>query len=105
MYRMACKDKKTESVCRRLSCVFPDICKNLDTSHDALIELYKKARALKGVKKVMVASGVRYDLAVKSPAYIRELVDASCRRLSENRAGTYRRRPAFQNDEAGDRRL
>ncbi len=74
MYRMACKDKKTESVCRRLSCVFPDICKNLDTSHDALIELYKQARALEGVKKVMVASGVRYDLAVKSPAYIRELV-------------------------------
>ena len=74
MYRMACKDKKTESVCRRLSCVFPDICKNLNTSHDALVELYKKARAIKGVKKVMVASGVRYDLAVKSPAYVRELV-------------------------------
>jgi uncharacterized radical SAM protein YgiQ len=74
MYRMACKDRDTESVCRRLSCVFPDICKNLDTSHDALIELYRKARALKGVKKVMVASGVRYDLAVKSPAYVRELV-------------------------------
>jgi uncharacterized radical SAM protein YgiQ len=74
MYRMACKDRETEAVCRRLSCVYPDICKNLDTSHDALIELYQKAREIKGVKKVMVASGVRYDLAVKSPAYIRELV-------------------------------
>ncbi len=74
MYRMACKDRETEAVCRRLSCVYPDICKNLDTSHDALIELYRKAREMKGVKKVMVASGVRYDLAVKSPAYIRELV-------------------------------
>ena len=74
MYRMACKDSETEAVCRRLSCVYPDICKNLDTSHDALIELYSKAREIKGVKKVMVASGVRYDLAVKSPAYIRELV-------------------------------
>jgi uncharacterized radical SAM protein YgiQ len=74
MYRMACKDKQTESVCRRLSCVYPDICKNLNTSHDALIELYRKAREIKGVKKVMVASGVRYDLAVKSPAYVRELV-------------------------------
>ncbi len=74
MYRMACKDRETEAVCRRLSCVYPDICKNLDTSHDALIELYRKAREIKGVKKVMVASGVRYDLAVKSPAYIRELV-------------------------------
>ncbi|MBB4198658.1 YgiQ family radical SAM protein [Rhodoblastus sphagnicola] len=74
MYRMACKDKQTESVCRRLSCVYPDICKNLDTSHDALIQLYRKARELKGIRRVMVASGVRYDLAVKSPAYVKELV-------------------------------
>ncbi len=74
MYRMACKDRQTEALCRRLSCVYPDVCKNLDTSHDALIDLYRKAREIKGVKKVMVASGVRYDLAVKSPAYIRELV-------------------------------
>ncbi len=62
-------------LCRRPACVYPDICKNLDTSHDALIQLYRKARALPGVKKVMVASGVRYDLAVKSPAYVRELVE------------------------------
>ncbi|MDR3528539.1 MAG: YgiQ family radical SAM protein [Rhizomicrobium sp.] len=75
MYRMACKDKETEALCRRPSCVFPDICKNLNTSHDSLIELYKKARTLPGIKKVMVASGVRYDLAVKSPAYIKELVE------------------------------
>jgi uncharacterized radical SAM protein YgiQ len=75
MYRMRCKDPQTEALCRRPSCVFPDICKNLDTSHDPLIELYRKARAITGVKKVMVASGVRYDLAVKSPTYIRELVE------------------------------
>ncbi len=75
MYRMACKDRETEAVCRRLSCVYPDICKNLDTSHEALISLYRKARAIPGVKKVMVASGVRYDLAVKSPAYVKELVE------------------------------
>jgi uncharacterized radical SAM protein YgiQ len=75
MYRMACKDKETEAVCRRPSCVFPDICKNLDTSHDPLIALYRKARGLPGIKKVMVASGVRYDLAVKSPEYVRELVE------------------------------
>ena len=74
MYRMACKDKATETVCRRLSCVYPDICPNLNTSHDALIGLYRKARAVPGVKKVMVASGVRYDLAIKSPAYVKELV-------------------------------
>jgi uncharacterized radical SAM protein YgiQ len=74
MYRMACKDKETEAVCRRPSCVFPDICKNLNTSHDSLIQLYRKARELPGVKKVMVASGVRYDLAVKSRTYVKELV-------------------------------
>jgi len=75
MYRMACKDSETEALCRRPSCVYPDICKNLDTSHDALISLYQKARAIPGVKKVLVASGVRYDLAVKSPQYVRELVE------------------------------
>jgi uncharacterized radical SAM protein YgiQ len=74
MYRMACKDKKIEALCRRPSCVHPGICPNLDTSHDALISLYRKAREVPGVKKVMVASGVRYDLAVESPAYVRELV-------------------------------
>jgi uncharacterized radical SAM protein YgiQ len=73
MYRMACKDKDTESLCRRPSCVFPDICKNLDTDHQPLIELYRNVRAIPGVKKALVASGLRYDLAVKSPAYIREL--------------------------------
>jgi len=74
MYRMACKDKRIESSCRRLSCVYPEICPNLDTSHDALIGLYRKARAIPGVKKVSVASGVRYDLAVESPEYVKELV-------------------------------
>jgi len=74
MYRIACKDKTTESLCRKPSCVYPDICPNLNTSHDSLIQLYRKARELPGIKKVMVASGVRYDLAVKSPAYIKELV-------------------------------
>ncbi|RAI43721.1 YgiQ family radical SAM protein [Rhodoplanes roseus] len=74
MYRMACKDPKVEAACRRPSCVFPDICPNLNTSHDDLIRLYRKVREVKGVKKVMVASGVRYDLAVKSPDYVKELV-------------------------------
>ncbi|MBK6741791.1 MAG: YgiQ family radical SAM protein [Hydrogenophilales bacterium] len=74
MYRMACKDAKIESACRRLSCVYPDICENLNTSHAPLVELYRKARALPGIKKVLIGSGVRYDLAVKSPEYVRELV-------------------------------
>ena len=73
MYRMACKDRETESVCRRLSCVYPDICKNLNTDHGPLISLYRKARALPGVKKISIASGLRYDLAVRSPEYVREL--------------------------------
>jgi uncharacterized radical SAM protein YgiQ len=74
MYRMACKDPKIEAACRLPSCVFPDICPNLNTSHDDLIRLYRKVREAKGIKKVMVASGVRYDLAVKSPEYVKELV-------------------------------
>jgi uncharacterized radical SAM protein YgiQ len=74
MYRMGCQKKEAEALCRRPSCVFPGICKNLNTSHDALIQLYRKARAVPGVKRVMVASGVRFDLAVHSPAYVRELV-------------------------------
>lgn len=74
MYRLGCKDKVTEASCRKLSCVYPDICKNLNTNHDSLIELYRKARAIKGVKKINIQSGLRYDLAVESPEYIKELV-------------------------------
>jgi len=74
MYRMACKDSRIESACRKLSCVYPDICENLATDHSALIELYRKARAIPGIKKITIGSGVRYDLAVRSPEYVRELV-------------------------------
>lgn len=74
MYRLACKDKNIESNCRLPSCVYPDICKNLNTDHKPLIQLYRKARALPGVKKVLIASGLRYDLAVQSPDYVKELV-------------------------------
>jgi uncharacterized radical SAM protein YgiQ len=74
MYRLACKDSKIESVCRRLSCVFPEICENMSTDHSALIQVYRKARALPGIKKILIGSGVRYDLAVKSPEYVKELV-------------------------------
>jgi len=74
MYRMACKDPRIESACRRPSCVYPGICENLGTNHGPLINLYRKARALPGIKKVLIGSGVRYDLAVQSPEYVRELV-------------------------------
>ncbi|HKM16459.1 MAG TPA: YgiQ family radical SAM protein [Marinospirillum sp.] len=74
MYRLACKEPEIEAACRKPSCVFPGICPNLNTDHSSLIELYKEARALPGVKKVLIASGLRYDLAVESPEYIKELV-------------------------------
>ena len=74
MYRMACKSEKIEKACRRLSCVFPDICDNLDTDHAPLIHMYRRARALPGVKKILISSGLRYDLAVRSPEYVKELV-------------------------------
>jgi uncharacterized radical SAM protein YgiQ len=73
MYRIACKSREIESACRRPSCVFPGICPNLDTDHSSLITLYRKARAIPGVKKVLIASGVRYDLAIESPEYVKEL--------------------------------
>ena len=74
MYRLACKSREIESACRRPSCVFPGICSNLNTDHSSLTALYRKARALPGVKKVLIASGLRYDLAVEDPEYVKELV-------------------------------
>ena len=74
MYRMACKDREIEKTCRRLSCVYPTICKNLNTDHKPLIDLYRSARGVEDVKKVSIASGLRYDLAVESPEYVEELV-------------------------------
>ncbi|WP_420555435.1 YgiQ family radical SAM protein [Neptuniibacter marinus] len=74
MYRLACKSEEIEKTCRKLSCVYPDICSNLNTDHSALTELYKDARKVKGVKKILIASGLRYDLAVEDPEYVRELV-------------------------------
>ena len=73
MYRIACKSREIESACRRPSCVYPGICPNLDTDHSALIRLYRRARSLPGIKKVLVASGIRYDLAIESPEYVKEL--------------------------------
>jgi uncharacterized radical SAM protein YgiQ len=74
MYRLGCKSAAIEAACRKPSCVFPGICPNLHTDHAPLIKMYRRARAVKGVKKILIASGLRYDLALKSPEYIRELV-------------------------------
>jgi uncharacterized radical SAM protein YgiQ len=73
MYRLACKSPEIESACRRPSCVYPGVCPNLNTDHTPLIKLYRRARALPGIKKVLIASGVRYDLAIESPEYVKEL--------------------------------
>lgn len=73
MYRLACKSREIESACRKPSCVYPGVCPNLNTDHTPLIQLYRKARTLPGIKKVLIASGVRYDLAIESPEYVKEL--------------------------------
>jgi uncharacterized radical SAM protein YgiQ len=74
MYRIGCKSPEIEAACRKPSCVYPGICSNLNTDHSALINMYRRGRALKGVKKILVSSGLRYDLAVQSPEYVKELV-------------------------------
>ncbi len=74
MYRLACKSRKIEAACRKPSCVYPVICNNLNTDHEPLIHLYRKARELPGIKKILIASGLRYDLAVRSKTYVKELV-------------------------------
>jgi len=74
MYRLACKSKEIERSCRKLSYVFPDICDNLNTDHAPLIQLYRRARQVPGIKKIQISSGLRYDLAVRSPEYVKELV-------------------------------
>jgi uncharacterized radical SAM protein YgiQ len=73
MYRIACKSRTIEAACRLPSCVYPGVCENLNTDHTPLIELYRKARTLPGIKKVLIGSGVRYDLAIESPEYVKEL--------------------------------
>lgn len=74
MYMLNCKSPQIHANCRRLSCVFPTICKNLVTDHSPTTQLYRKARAIPGVKKVAIASGLRYDLAIEDPEYVKELV-------------------------------
>ncbi|MBL9124479.1 MAG: YgiQ family radical SAM protein [Planctomycetaceae bacterium] len=75
MYEMRCSRPEVEAKCRRLSCVHPKICKLLGTDHGPLIDLMRRARQEPGIKKVLVASGIRMDLARRDPRYIRELVE------------------------------
>ena len=74
MYRLGCRSPEIEAACRKPSCVYPGICQNLTTDHGPLIQMYRRGRALKGIKKILIGSGLRYDLAVQSPEYVKELV-------------------------------
>jgi len=74
MYRLGCASPAIEAACRKPSCVYPGICSNLTTDHGPLVRIYRRARALPGIKKILIGSGLRYDLAVKSPEYVKELV-------------------------------
>ncbi|MBA6287338.1 MULTISPECIES: YgiQ family radical SAM protein [unclassified Colwellia] len=73
MYKLNCKSEKAEATCRKPSCVWPTICGHLDTDHTPTINLYRRARKVKGIKKILIASGVRYDLAIQDPEYVKEL--------------------------------
>jgi uncharacterized radical SAM protein YgiQ len=73
MYKMHCRADEIESACRRLSCVYPGVCENLVTDHGPLVQLMRDVRAAEGVRRVFIASGVRYDLAERSPEYVAEL--------------------------------
>ncbi|MDD2806087.1 MAG: YgiQ family radical SAM protein [Elusimicrobiales bacterium] len=73
MYEMRGKDMKVCAACRKLSCVHPVICPNLNTDHKPLLALMRRVRALKGLKKAFVASGIRMDLALKCGEYISEI--------------------------------
>jgi uncharacterized radical SAM protein YgiQ len=63
MWKMTCTDEAAHTACRRLSCVYPNVCQFFAVDHGPLIDLYEKARAVKGIKHLFVGSGVRYDLA------------------------------------------
>jgi len=74
MYRLRCKSPKAEATCRRLSCIYPEICRHMDTDQSPTTNLYRRARQIPGINKILIASGVRYDLAVEDPGYVKELV-------------------------------
>jgi uncharacterized radical SAM protein YgiQ len=73
MYQMRCTRPEVEAKCKRLSCVFPKVCKLLGTDHGPLVNLLRESREVPGIDRVLVASGVRMDLAQLSPEYLEEL--------------------------------
>jgi uncharacterized radical SAM protein YgiQ len=75
MYEMRCLRPEVEAKCKRLSCVHPKVCKLLGTDHGPLVDLMRRSREVPGIEKVYVASGIRMDLAQKSPEYMAELAE------------------------------
>jgi len=73
MYRMRCTRPEVEAKCKRLSCIHPTVCKLLGTDHGPTLELMRAARATPGIRKVLVSSGIRMDLAQLSDEYVEEL--------------------------------
>ena len=72
MYRMHGRNLKACQCCARASCIFPEVCKNLDINHKPLIALYRKAAAVKGVRRITIGSGIRYDLLLADEGTDRE---------------------------------
>ena len=106
MYRIGCKSPEIEAACRKPSCVYPGICQNLDTEpRSADQDLYRRARALKGIKKILIGSGLRYDLAVQSPEYVKELVQHHVGGYLKIAPEHTEQGPLTQDDEAGHRQL
>lgn len=64
MYKLRCKSTEIQSKCRKLSCVHPKVCPHLHTDHTPQVELLAKARKIPSIRKVHVASGLRYDIAL-----------------------------------------
>lgn len=74
MYKLGCTNEKAMMACRRESCLFPNVCKFLNTNHSETISLYQKVRQIPGIKRLFIGSGIRLDLAIHDPKYIKELV-------------------------------
>ncbi|MCK5796125.1 MAG: YgiQ family radical SAM protein, partial [Deltaproteobacteria bacterium] len=73
MYRMGCESRRIERACRRRSCVYPKICTHLKTDHGPLLKLLRAIRKEPGLRHVFIASGIRMDLAERSPEFIAEV--------------------------------
>ncbi|NDD90509.1 YgiQ family radical SAM protein [bacterium] len=78
MYQLRCKSPEIQSKCRKLSCVHPKVCPQLQTDHTPSVNLLRKARQIPGIRKIHVASGLRYDLSIADKKagqeYMRELI-------------------------------